>query len=466
MTPAPAPGARTAPDPAAHFAYLVGLMPDQLARLGWDESRIAQEQTAALRSLLAHAREHSAWHRERLKGLDLDSITAADLHSIAPMTKADLMDNWDQIVTVPGVTLEQVERFLGQLESFSYFGTDMVALASGGTSGRNGAFLFDWHGWAMNRAAVLRSAIPLIVPYGAPSTVRSASVSANAPTHFSCLMAQCFAPPGNAPVRLPIALPLSEIVDGLNRCDPVVLHCFASYLRVLADEALAGRLTIRPKLIFCTSEPLPRDDAALARQVWGATVLSSWSASETIGTTPCAASDGCHVAEDLNVIEPFDARGRPAAPGTTADHVLVTNLYNRALPIIRYRIDDRFEFATGRCPCGSAYKKVERVHGRTYEIFRYPGAAVHPEILETPILALPRLAEYQIAQTARGVHVSIVSARQVDVAALQTALAELLVRLGISEPEVRVTMLDEVPRTMNGKLKRYVPLPDLTASPM
>jgi phenylacetate-coenzyme A ligase PaaK-like adenylate-forming protein len=445
---------------AEHLAYLIGLMPEFVASLAFGREQIEGRQTAALRRLLDHAIQRSPWHRRRLSGIDPTTATAADLERIPVMTKEELMEHWDEIVTVPSVTLREAEAYLERAEEYRYYHDDHLLITSGGSGGVSGVFLYDWHGWAVNRASISRSLVPLMLPHGLPSTLRTASVSANAPMHYSGLMSKSFSVPTNPTARFPVSLPIRQIVEGLNEYRPDVVHCFSSYLPVLCDEARRGRLRIDPKIIFCTSEPLLDHDFQSARATWpGAAVLSCWSTSETSGTFPCPAGNLFHVSEDINLVEPVDRGDLPIKPGERSAAVHVTNLYNLALPILRYRIEDVFEMLEEPCGCGSRYRAVKKVHGRAYEVFVYGDlAAVHPEVLETPIVKLPKIIEYQMRQTPRGADVDIVAGEPFDEQAVAAEMRALLTELGLPEPVATVRRVSDVPRTLNGKLKRYVAL--------
>jgi len=95
-----------------HLAYMHELMPHYVARLRWSRLEIEAEQTRALRDLLGHAVSHSRWHRERLRHVDIERASPLDLSAIPPMTKDDLMQHWDAIVTAPRCTLASAERHL------------------------------------------------------------------------------------------------------------------------------------------------------------------------------------------------------------------------------------------------------------------------------------------------------------------------------------------------------------------
>jgi len=61
-----------------------------------------------------------------------------------------------------------------------------------------------------------------------------------------------------------------------------------------------------------------------------------------------------HLPDDLAIIEPVDRYGNVVAPGQPADKVLLTNLYNRTQPLIRYEITDAMTVVAGTCECGCA----------------------------------------------------------------------------------------------------------------
>ena len=77
------------------------LLPEYVSRIDWSLARLQEERTAALRALLTTAVERSSWHRRRLEGLDIASLSDRGIVDLPVMTKTDLMDNFDAIVTDP-----------------------------------------------------------------------------------------------------------------------------------------------------------------------------------------------------------------------------------------------------------------------------------------------------------------------------------------------------------------------------
>jgi phenylacetate-coenzyme A ligase PaaK-like adenylate-forming protein len=444
-----------------HAEYAIDLLPDYLGRLRWSRAEIDAEQTRALRDLLRHAVERSSWHRARLAGLDVDRLSRADLVRVPPMTKADLMAHWDEIVTDPHCRLADAERHLAHLTDDAYFVDEYHVIASGGSSGVRGVFAYDWHGWAVSWLGSARGLFAVAMGAGGAPSGAFVSVSSHVATHATSAIGQTFRPADRPFVRAPVTLPLPEIVAVLNRSEPWVLHAYPSMLLALCEEARAGRLRIAPRVVFCTSEPLLPEVRAAATDTWGAPVLNTWAASESNGGAfSCAVGSGFHVGEDVNVIEPVDERGAAVPPGARSAKILVTNLYNRLLPLVRYEITDEFEVSPAACACGSAFAKVEDVQGRLDDVFDYPGGVrVHPLNLRSPLGKEPAIAEYQVRQTARGADVDVVATASFDAEALRASIEARLAGLGLRAPAVTIRRVDRIARQETGKLKRFVPLP-------
>lgn len=62
------------------------------------------------------------------------------------------------------------------------------------------------------------------------------------------------------------------------------------------------------------------------------------------------------------ILEPVNEHGEPVEPGQRSAKVLLTNLVNLALPLIRYELDDQVVVSADPCPCGSAYTLVQAVN--------------------------------------------------------------------------------------------------------
>jgi phenylacetate-coenzyme A ligase PaaK-like adenylate-forming protein len=381
------------------------------------------------------------------------------------MTKHDLMSNYDRIVTDPRLTLDVIETHLDGLKSDAYLFDRFHAVASGGSSGHRGVFVYDWESWADCYLSCLRYSVRnrLRNPDLMRRPLRIATVAAERATHMSSALPRTFSDPASTmAVAVPITLPLPRIVAGLNEANPDAVIAYPSVLPDLAHETRAGRLRISPRFICSVSEPLLPEIRAVAEETWGVPVMNWWASSEGGGMAiSCGRGKDLHLSDDLLIVEPVDAEGNPVPPGTRSEKIYLTNLYNPILPLIRFDITDQITLIdeTEPCPCGSAHRRIEDVDGRLDDAFFYPGVgSVHPHLFRSRLGSDRGVVEYQVRQTKRGAEIAIRCRGEVDLSRLQGQLAGDLVRLGLHEPEITICRVEQLQRQATGKLKRFMPL--------
>ena len=110
-----------------------------------------------MRALLATAVERSPWHRGRIGRLDIASLSDGDIAALPVMTKTDLMDNFDAIVTDPRLSRQLCEDHLDQNPG-DHLLDEFQIVASGSSSGLRGVFVYGWEAWTTCCASNIRSA--------------------------------------------------------------------------------------------------------------------------------------------------------------------------------------------------------------------------------------------------------------------------------------------------------------------
>jgi phenylacetate-CoA ligase len=445
-----------------HVADFEAMFPAYADRVDWPADLVREERLRALRELLAVAVRGSPWHRERLSGLDPVALSEADIESLPVMTKTDLMENFDTIVTDRAVTRELCERHLEELVGDAYLQGEYHVVASGGSSGQRGVYVYGWDAWAICWASMVRfperdwANDPALA--GVPRV--AAVVAAAKPTHVSSAFRHSFSTPRIREHLIPVTQPLEQIVARLNQLQPTELIGYSSFLPRLALEAQAGRLRIGPRRVMAIAEPLLPEARAAVLEAWDVPVGSRYGMSEGIFAGFCG--HGSHLPDDLCLFEPVGDDGRPVLPGVPSHRVLVTNLYNYAMPLIRFEVTDEITVLDGSCPCGSAFRRIADPQGRLDDTFVYPGGvSIHPHLFRSAVGQHRRIVEYQIRQTTRGADIRVVAEAQmnIDAAVLAHKIEEDLAALGLHQPEVTVTFQPALDRQINGKLKRFVPLP-------
>ncbi len=444
-----------------HVADAVALTPRLIGQLDWPAGRLAAHRTRQLRGLVRTAAERSPWYRRRLADVDIGRLDETTLAELPVLTKAELMEHFDDIVTDRRLSLAQLERHLRTVETGSYLFGRYTAIMSSGSTGRRGVFVYDWDSWAVFWLSMFRGVlrVKLADPVLAERPAVLAAVAAAHFSHATAAMARTFSGAHLTSIRFPVTLPAEEIVAGLNQAQPDLMLAYPSVLYVLARQAMAGRLHIAPRRILVGAEPLLPEIRAAAEQVWGGKVINIWGTSEAGGTAVGCDQGGTHISEDQLIVEPVDLSGQPVAPGERSAKVYLTNPYNHALPLIRYEITDEVTVLPEPCPCGSAYRRIADVQGRLDDVFVYQGMRVHPHLFRCELGRETGVVEYQVRQTPLGARIAVRCSAPVNAGSLGDRIAAALARSGLERPQVTVEVVDRLERPGGpAKLKRFIPL--------
>ena len=405
--------------------------------------------------LRAHAYARSEFYRRHHAGL-----TRAPLEELPPVTKADLMAHWDEVVTAPGLSLAQVEahlRFLAET------GTDpgvpwrhqWWAAATAGTSGRRGVFVWGRSEWGVVLASYARASDWAGVPAGITRPLRTALVSSRNPAHQSAVVGASLASRLVPTLRLDATTSIDEQVAALNAFAPRLLVGYASALRPLAEAQLAGELRVSPQRVMSASEVLTDAAASTMRRAWGTAPVDVYAATETAGVASSCRFGRSHLYEDLLVVEPVDDAGRPVPVGVEASRLWVSVLFSRTLPLIRYELTDRVVVGGPGCACRLPFRILARIEGRTEDVLTLRAgsgsARVHPNVFHDVLDALP-VAGWQVRQDGASALTVLLAGRvAVPTDRVAADVASAVLAAGADRPQVLVRAVTAIPRTSLGK---------------
>ena len=444
---------------AGHVAEVRAALMDHVARLDWPSERIDRYRTERLRALLVLARARSPFHAERMRGLDPATATVDDLPRLPPMTKQDSQEQWDSIITAPGLDRAGAERVLAEERWFSYTPGGLQVFSSGGSSGVRGVYVWDRAQFVTLACLAWRWQVRAERAAGTEShPALLAVLESGEPPHASTPLFDVATGPEMRTVVIPAASPFEQVREAVADARPTHLVGYASVVGRLARACLAGELDVRPVRVSTNSEPLSEEDHDAIEAAWGAPVHNLWGSTEIgVQAVGCGWGEGLHVCADEVVLERVDADGHPVGPSEPAARTLATGLAGHAFPFIRYDLGDEVTLLPGICPCGSAMPRVAAVAGRRDDDFRYGALTVPASAFRHVLGTDPRIVEYQVHQTPRGAEVLVVGSP--DTAAVATALGDSLRPYGLPDAEIAVRTVDAIPRhATTGKLTRFVAL--------
>lgn len=423
---------------------------------GWEPERLAAHQRERLLAIIRLAAVRSPYYRERFAGIELaDDL---DLEALPTLDKATMLEHFDDIVTDGRLTLAGVEAELELAPGADQllFG-EYRAMASGGTTGRRGVFVYGREDWTWIMAGTLRwTGAWLGQPPRLPRRRRLAAIMALSPLHMTARMGRSIDIGVHRMLRLDASSPIGELVERLNAHQPEALVAYASVAALLAEEQRVGRLRIEPEVVATTSEVRTEEMEERILAAWGRRPFNCYAATETGNiASDCERHAGLHVFDDLVCVEVVDDDNRAVPAGEPGSKLLVTNLVNRAQPLIRFELTDLVTRAPEPCGCGRPYPLLTAVDGRSDDVLELSAhtggmVKVHPLTIRSPLAHVSSLLEYRVIHGDRGLRVEAVIAGKATAASvlaeIEQRLHEALTRGGVEPPPISVDAVTEIPR--------------------
>ena len=238
-----------------------------------------------LQSLVGFARERSPFYAERYASLE----SGPALTELPPVTRAELMERFDEWSTDREVRRASVEEFLADPHAIGgeYLGR-YTAWKSSGTSGRPGIFVQDEHALAVYEALVSVQLDPATcLDAGARVAAAGARAALVVATgdHYASIASWRHierAWPGGAMRSFSVLEPLATLCAQLQEFKPAFLAGYPSTLRMLAAEEAAGRLSIAPALAWSGGEHLSASHRRAIERAFGCAVQDEYGASECL----------------------------------------------------------------------------------------------------------------------------------------------------------------------------------------
>ena len=262
---------------------------------------------------------------------------------------------------------------------------------------------------------------------------------------------------------VPSLLPFDVLVERMVAFRPHVVYSNGSSAEHFCRALVERGVTVpAPRLWVYGADRISPVGRALIEEHLGSTLYSSYHATETgmIGFQ-CERREGFHLNVDLCAVRVVDETGR-AVPDGEAGELVVSNLHNRAMVLLNYRIGDRGALAVGRCPCGRSLPLLDRLEGRCSEVLVLPDGRTlsslqvdysFGEVLEEAV-------KTQVVQPTPGrVLWRIVPFAGVDRAAMRRAVQERARTALGEETRVEVEFVEDIPSTSQGKFARVVSAP-------
>ena len=241
-----------------------------------------------------------------------------------------------------------------------------------------------------------------------------------------------------------------------RRKQPTLIFGHAHSIFLLAEGLRdLGITDIRPNGIISSSMMLLPHERVAIERCFGVKVTDRYGCEEvSLIACECEQHNGMHLNIDHLYIEFLREDGTPAAPDEEG-RIVVTDLLNMSMPLIRYEVEDVGVPTSRLCACGRGLPLMERVTGRVADfLVRSDGSKVAGiSLIENTLTYFPGLDQMQIVQHGlEHFEINLVRGEELNDAVMRELKQYFISQFG-SNVRFDFLFVDEIPPEKNGKFR-------------
>lgn len=342
----------------------------------WSADRIREEQTRRLRAVVAQARKAPFYARILDEaGLSPEDIACPeDIRRLPFTSKDDLRAHYpDRLCCVPRADLVRMH-------------------CSSGTTGSPVAICYtrkDVEAWADLMARSM-----FATGIRREDTFQNMSgyglFTGGLGIHYGAERLGCMTiPAGAGNTRRQIKLIKDFGVTAVHILPSYALHV----ARQIEEEGEDPRaLPLRIALVG--AEPYTEETRRRIESMLDLRVYNSFGMSEMNGPgvgIECEAQSGLHIWEDAYILEIIDPETGRTLPDGEVGELVMTTLTREGMPLLRYRTHDLTRIIPGDCACGRRHRRIDRILGRSDDMFILKGVNIYPMQVEQVLMSFPEV---------------------------------------------------------------------------
>lgn len=411
-----------------------------------ERTQIASKSQDALRAYqlekliqtLVYSKEKSRFYHEKLKEVDLSTITSfKDFERIAFTTPAEMKQNSLDFACVSSSDIKRI-----------------VTLNTSGTTGDEKRIFFthedleatiDFFQYGMKCLVDKSDTVMVLLPGPAYGSIGDLLHKALAKSGISCIVhgvlsdvektAQCIA---ENKITCIVGIPMQVLY--LSRVKPELFYTHITKVLLSTDYV--------PNALV---EALSFKGTCKVFNHYGMTEMGYG------GGVECACLDGYHLRENdlyFEIIDPIS--GERVQDGEYGE-VVFTTLNRQAMPLIRYKTGDRARFLSQPCGCGTFLRRMEKVLGRMENSVCLGEHEIHLRALDEILLQFDSVLDYKFTVGENNaLHVRLILLPKADVKVLKIEITKQLKAYFQFEFVLKIETIedDHSPKITNSMIKR------------
>lgn len=408
----------------------------------WPTEKMARYQENRLAEVITHAYEHVPFYRHLFEEAEL---TPQDIRTIGDLQKLPIVRKSDILKSPSAFMADDADKY------------PYMHHHTGGTTGIPCPYCNDRKSWALNWALKMRTFEWAGYRYGVDRLAVMAGGSL-IPGKNTGLKHRVWRWINNY-YSMPITHMTPETMDmyarEIKRQKIEFMRGYPTAITAFAEYLIGKGETIPMKSIFTTAEMLYPHQRERIRAAFRCDVYNTYGCGDGMGqATDCECHDGMHICQEVSIMQIVNERGEEVDEGQEGEIVL-TSLYDFAMPFIRYAPGDRAIKGVDKCECGRTMPMIKTIIGRSSDNFKFSNGRV-VNALSFPFEELVEEVEkFQIVQEQRDIVCLLIIPRdKLSDARIQQFKNLLAFHCG-EGVKIEVKIVDDIPTPSSGK-HRYI----------
>jgi phenylacetate-CoA ligase len=423
------------------YAYYRGLSKAPFA----SRAELLEAQRRKLNELLVYCGSHVPFYRELFATRGLDPRAVSDVETLRERG----------IFTSKAIVRSAGESIL----STEFPKEELHNSATSGSTGTPVLFYMTHDNWCLRMAVKYRSEDFIGKPLGTPATM----IWGHKPgqTRSARLKNSLYWAFQNYQFISAFDIGEDRLIEGLSSIRRFGSRFIESYVTVvylmarliekyrLSPPKLDGIIAGAERLYDFQKEQIERSFACPVFNRYGCTEFSNVA-------TECERREGLHVNVDNLWVEVVDDEDRPVTDAV--GDIVITDLSNRAMPLIRYKIGDKGVMTNAACSCGRSFPMLREIVGRVSETLKTAdGHEIHDMYFLWKLSRAPGLVRFRVTQDAlTHVRVEIEHDGSVDREVTSRWIGEALADLERHGVAHTLAYVPSIPLTGAGKMRFFV----------
>ncbi|KAA3632298.1 MAG: phenylacetate--CoA ligase family protein [Calditrichaeota bacterium] len=405
------------------------------------KEQVEQIQIDLLKKMLLHSYKHCPFYTKRFDAASFDPVK---------------FQSFDDLQKLPVLTKSDIQNNLNELKASSYNQSELIENKTGGSTGSPLLFYHDrkrlfsrkastyrhdrWTGWDIGyKSAYL---------WGHHRDFRSQL------NWKSKIRAEFYDRKMVLDTSDITTEKMTTFVNELLSFNPFLYVAYANAMYLFARFIKENNIENyhRPEAIITSAELLTGEQRALIEEVFECKVYNRYGCRETsIVASECSMQKGMHISAETLFVELDKSAKSESAPAK----IIITDLLNFGMPLIRYRIEDMGVAVEGDCDCGRELPRLDIAGGRVTDFLVTADSRVVSGAAMTIyfVATVAGIAQAQLIQKAKDeLHLKIVKSKKFTTET-EPEIEQNVKNFFGEKMKHTIEYVDSIPTTASGKYR-------------